>query len=172
MKIITSSLMLIFAASCMAVPKTTAIPAVGNFNVEKYLGTWYEIARLPHTFEKNLQYVTATYTLLENGKIQVLNRGYNTKKEIWKDAEGKAWIPDSAKPSELKVSFFWPFSAAYRIIYLEEDYSLAIVTSSKFNYFWILSRTPEISEEYYTRLIAKAKNWGFDTGKIIKVKHK
>ena len=172
MKIITSSFMLIVAASCMAVPKTTAIPAVENFNIEKYLGTWYEIARLPHTFEKNLQYVTATYTLLENGKIQVLNRGYNTKKELWKDAEGKAWIPDPAKPSELKVSFFWPFSAAYRIIYLEKDYSLAIVTSNKFNYFWILSRSPDISEEYYTSLIAKAKNWGFDIGKIIKVKHK
>lgn len=109
--------------------------------------------------------------MLENGKIQVLNKGYNTKKQKWSDAKGKAWIPDETKPSELKVSFFWPFAADYRIIYLEDDYSLAIVTSKTFNYFWILSRSPYITDEYYNQLLEKAKIWGFDTERIIKVKH-
>ena len=151
--------------------ETSKIKSVENFDLEKYLGTWYEIARLPHKFEKGLQQVTATYTLLENGKIEVLNRGFKTKKNKWKDAKGKAWVPDQSKPSDLKVSFFWPFAGAYRIIYLEEDYSLAIVTSNSFNYFWILSRTPRISDEYYNKLILKAEQWGFDIDKIIEVDH-
>jgi len=96
---------------------TLQISTVKNFKLNNYLGTWYEIARMPHKFEKNLHHVTATYSLLDNGKIKVKNRGYNIKKETWKDAFGKAWIPDETNPSELKVSFFWPFSAAYRIIY-------------------------------------------------------
>lgn len=153
-----------------AAPRTSGIPVVKDFVLENYLGTWYEIARLPHRFEKNLQNVTATYTLRDDGKIKVLNKGYNTKKKKWTEAKGKAWIPDESVPAELKVSFFWPFSAAYRIIYLEEDYSLAVVTSSKFNYFWLLSRTPQISEKYYESLIQKAALWGFDTTRIIKVK--
>ncbi|MCF7792509.1 MAG: lipocalin family protein [Candidatus Cloacimonetes bacterium] len=171
MKSIGLFVIILAASNCFAAPKTTGIKVVEDFKLERYLGKWYEIARLPHFFEKNLQQVTATYTLLENGKIEVLNRGYNTKKQKWSESKGKAWIPDETKPSELKVSFFWPFSSAYRIIYLEEDYSLAIVTSKSFNYFWILSRTPQIAEEYYNRLIEKAGLWGFNKEEIIKVKH-
>jgi len=124
-------------------PETSGIKSVENFELEKYLGTWYEIVRLPHRFEKGLQQVTATYNLLENGKIEVLNKGFKTRKNKWSESKGKAWVPDEAKLSDLKVSFFWPFSAAYRIIYLEDDYSLAIVTSDSFDYFWILSRVAE-----------------------------
>lgn len=171
MKSIGILMLLFIFTGCAAVPHTTKIKTVDNFEIQKYLGTWYEIARLPHRFEKNLQQVTASYSLLENGKIQVLNKGYNTKKQKWSDAKGKAWIPDETKPSELKVSFFWPFAADYRIIYLEDDYSLAIVTSKTFNYFWILSRSPYITDEYYNQLLEKAKIWGFDTERIIKVKH-
>ena len=148
---------------------TLQIPTVQNFKLQNYLGTWYEIVRMPHRFEKNLHHVTATYTLLDNGKIEVKNRGYNIKKEVWKDASGKAWVPDESKPSELKVSFFWPFSAAYRIIFLEDDYSLALVTSKSNKYFWMLSRSPEIEDGYYNQLIEKAKNWGFDASQFIKV---
>lgn len=148
---------------------TLQIPTVKNFHLNKYLGTWYEIARMPHKFEKNLHHVTATYSLLDNGKIEVKNRGYNIKKEVWKDAFGKAWVPDENNPSELKVTFFWPFSAAYRIIYLEEDYSLALVTSKSSKYFWMLSRSPELEEGYYNNLIEKAKGWGFDTSQFVKV---
>lgn len=168
-KTIISLLVVFLNTVCAAVPKTSIIPTVKDFTLEKYLGTWFEIARMPHKFEKNLQNVTATYTLRDDGKIQVLNKGFNTKKNKWTEAIGKAWIPDDSIPAELKVSFFWPFSAAYRIIYLEDDYSLAIVTSSKFNYFWILSRTSQISQEYYDQLIQKAAEWGFDISKIIKV---
>lgn len=164
-------LLLFINLNIFAAAKTEHIAAVKDFELERYLGTWYEIARLPHRFEKNLQQVTATYTLLDNGKIEVLNKGFNTKKQKWSESKGKAWMPDGSKPSELKVSFFWPFSAAYRIIYLEKDYSLAIVTSTTFNYFWMLSRTPTIDEIYYNELIEKTKAWGFDTEKIIKVIH-
>jgi len=149
--------------------KTSEIKSVENFEMEKYLGTWFEIARLPHMFEKGLEQVTATYSLMENGKIEVLNRGYKSKKGKWTNAKGKAWVPDESRPSELKVSFFWPFAAAYRIIYMEEDYSLALVTSNSYDYFWMLSRTPQIKDAYYKKLIKKAKDWGFETEKIIKV---
>lgn len=162
-------ILLLIPVLLMANSSTLQIPTVKNFQLNNYLGTWYEIVRMPHKFEKNLHQVTATYSLLENGKIEVKNRGFNTEKKVWKDAFGKAWIADKDNPSELKVSFFWPFSAAYRIIYLEDDYSLALVTSKSNKYFWMLSRSPEIEDEYYNRLIEKARDWGFDTSQFVKV---
>lgn len=160
-------------SSCAAISQaeTETIPAVENFQLSRYLGSWYEIARLPHRFENNLQQVTATYTLLENGKVKVLNRGYNTKKQKWSEAHGMAWVLSQDAPSELRVRFFWPFSAAYRIIWLDADYSLAVVTSSSANYFWILSRTPQIPQQTYDQLITQAAQWGFDTSRIIRVTH-
>ena len=120
-KTVLSILILTMFALIFAAKKTNHIPAVENFELEKYLGTWYEIARMPHFFEKDMEQVTANYTLREDGKIKVLNKGYKTTKEMWKESEGKAWVPDENKPSELKVSFVWFISSDYRIIYLEED---------------------------------------------------
>lgn len=164
-------LLTLFMGSCATVSMadTRSIPAVEDFELSRYLGTWYEIARLPHRFERDLQQVTATYTLLDNGKIEVLNRGFNTKKQKWSEARGTAWVPSQEAPSELRVSFFWPFSAAYRVIWLDANYTLAIVTSSSFSYFWILSRTPQIPQQTYEHLISQAAEWGFDTADIIKV---
>ena len=85
---------------------TKSLPVVRDFDLQRYLGTWYEIARLPHRFEKNLQRVTASYALREDGKISVLNRGYDTVRKQWKDARGRAWVPDPDQPAVLKVSFF------------------------------------------------------------------
>jgi apolipoprotein D and lipocalin family protein len=167
------ALLLIFLGGCSAInaASTAHIASVENFDLTRYMGTWYEITRMPHRFERNLQQVTATYILQDNGSVSVLNRGFNTKKNKWSEAKGKAWMPDSATPSQLKVQFFWPFSGAYRIIYLTPDYSLAVVTSSSTKYFWILSRTPTVDEQTYAHLMAMASAWGFDTQQFIRVKH-
>lgn len=150
----------------------TGIPLVPVFDLNRYLGTWYEIARMPHRFEKDLIKVTATYSVREDGKINVVNRGFNPKKNEWSEATGKAWVPDVATPALLRVSFFWIFAADYRVIELEqENYSYAMITSSSKKYFWILSRTPTLNENIYDRLMDKARQHGFETGKIEKVPH-
>ncbi|MBN2460090.1 MAG: lipocalin family protein [Candidatus Cloacimonetes bacterium] len=151
---------------------TTAIPVVQNIDIEKYLGTWYEIARLPNSFERNLDQVTATYTWREDGKIKVLNRGFNTEKNIWKEATGKAWIPDPDVPSRLRVSFFLFFASDYRIIALDdENYSYAMVTSNSMKYLWVLSRDPQMDTEVYDRLTKQAQAYGFDIEKLYRVTH-
>lgn len=143
-----------------------------NFDSEKYLGKWYEIARLDHSFERGLDFVTATYSLKEDGKIKVLNEGIRsdgTKSE----AIGKAYVvnPES-KTGHLKVSFFWIFYADYRIIYLDKDYQTAIVTSSNMNYLWILSRKPVLEEHELRQLVYFCGENGFDTDKLIFPKQK
>ena len=149
---------------------TATIPVVENLNLERYLGTWYEIARLPNSFEKNLDYVTATYTLRGDGKIKVLNKGFNSEKNSWKEATGKAWIPDSQIPARLRVSFFWIFSSDYKIIALDaENYMYSMVTSNTKKYLWILSRTPKMDSEVYTKLVEKAYDYGFEVDKLYKV---
>jgi len=147
---------------------TKGIPAICNVNLERYLGTWYEIARLPHTFEKGLNNVTATYNLKTDGNIEVINSGIkNGEKSV---AKATAWIPDKNCTGKLLVSFFRPFKSEYNIIKLdEENYSFSVVTSSSKNYLWILSREPKISEELYNDLISFVSSNGFDTSKIIKV---
>lgn len=147
---------------------TNNISAICNVNLERYIGTWYEIARLPHTFENGLDNVTAAYSLKTDGKIEVINNGIkNGEKSV---AKATAWIPDKNCTGKLRVSFFWPFKSEYNIIKLdEENYSFAVVTSSSKNYLWILSREPKISDELYNSLIFFVSSNGFDTSKIIKV---
>ena len=173
MFIVLSSVSLIFlACSESGENDATGIPLVPALDLNRYLGTWYEIARMPHRFEKDLIKVTATYSLREDGKIKVVNRGFNLKKNEWSEATGKAWVPDSTAPALLRVSFFWIFAADYRVIELEqENYSYAMVTSSSKKYFWILSRTPTLDENIYSSLINRARQHGFETGKIEKVPH-
>src|SRR5512140_370896 len=136
----------LFVLSCyktnsQMIDKTT----VKSLDLNRYLGTWYEIARFPHSFEKNLVGVTATYSLREDGKIKVLNQGYkNTLDGELSKAEGKAKIPDPQKPANLKVSFFWIFYAEYNVLELDENYQYAMIGSSSAKYFWILSRTPQM----------------------------
>ncbi|MFP4460152.1 MAG: lipocalin family protein [Candidatus Zixiibacteriota bacterium] len=171
MKLIILLLAIIGIFASSNAPKAKDIPLVENFELDKYLGTWYEIARLDHSFERNLDSVTATYSVRDDGKIKVLNKGYNTKKGKWSTAEGKAWIPNEDQPARLKVSFFWIFSAEYRIIALDDEYSYAMVTSSSKKYLWILSRSPKMPEEKLDMLLKKAKDWGFDLSEIYFVKH-
>jgi apolipoprotein D and lipocalin family protein len=151
------------------IDKTT----VKELDLNRYLGTWYEIARFPHSFEKNLVGVTATYSLRDDGKIRVLNQGYkNTLDGKISVAEGKAKIPNKLEPAKLKVSFFWIFYADYFVLELDENYQYAIIGSSSDKYFWILCRTPQMDSATYEMLLEKARKRGYNLEKLYKVPQK
>lgn len=147
---------------------------VKQLDLNRYLGTWYEIARFPHTFEKDLVGVTATYSLKPNGKIKVVNQGYlKTLDGKLKVAEGKAKIPDKSEPGKFKVSFFLFFYADYYVMELDHiNYNWVMIGSSSPRYLWILSRTPRMKPETYQMLLSKARNRGYDLSKLIEVKQK
>jgi lipocalin len=139
-------------------------------DLKRYTGTWYEIARLPNSFERKLKCITATYSLRDNGKITVLNKGhYISDPGKVNTATGVAWIPDKNSPAKLKVQFFWPFSGDYWIIYLEKDYKYVLVGDPSFKYLWILCREKKMDEGTYQMLLKKAIDNGFDIKPIIKV---
>jgi lipocalin len=162
--------LLLFGCSPSKELSTESIPAIKNFDLKRYLGVWYEVARLPHSFENGLDKVTATYTLQDDGTIAVLNKGFNTSKREWKEANGKAGIPDTSAGALLQVSFFWIFSAEYKVIVLDSvNYSYAMVTSSSKKYLWILSRSPQLEQTVYNDLMSKAKDWGFNVSEVYKV---
>lgn len=142
---------------------------IKDFDLNKYLGTWYEIARFPHSFERDLIGVTATYSLEDNGRVKVLNKGY--KKSFSGDlkaAYGKAKI--TSVPGKLKVSFFLFFYAEYNVLELDSlNYQWALVGSSTPNYLWILSRTPRIDEVLYNDLSERAKVRGYEVSKLLLV---
>jgi apolipoprotein D and lipocalin family protein len=158
--------------SFLSCKPTQNLSTVEKVDIEKYAGQWYEIARLPNSFEKGLNCVTATYTLKKNDKIEVLNKGYSIK-DIGKSntVKGTAWVPDSEYPGRLKVSFFRPFSGNYYIISLDEEYNYALVGDPSRKYLWILARTKELNSTIYSELLEIAKINGFDIGNIIKVNH-
>jgi apolipoprotein D and lipocalin family protein len=148
---------------------TIDLPVVREVDIEKYSGTWYEIARLPNSFEKGLKCVTATYTLREDGKIEVINRGHKTGKpgKISK-IKGVARIPDKNQPAKLKVTFFWPFSGNYYIIELDKDYRYALVGEPSRKYLWILARDKKLDMKIYESLLKKAEEMGFDSKSVIR----
>ncbi len=160
-------------SSCMGVPDNVKV--IESFDANQYLGTWYEIARLDHSFERGLDNVTATYSLREDGGIKVINRGFNTETKKWKEAEGKAYFvdpinADKTHTGKLKVSFFGPFYGAYNIIELDKPYyNYVMICGPDKSYFWILSRTPQLSYPIKQHLIAQAKALGFATDKLIYV---
>jgi len=143
---------------------------VETLDINRYLGTWYEIARFPHSFEKDMVGVTANYSFRKDGKISVINQGYKGSLDgKLKRAEGKAKIPDPTDPTRLKVSFFLFFYGDYYVLELDEDYTYAMIGSSSPNYFWILSRTPKMNPETYQMLLSRARERGYDLGKLIEV---
>lgn len=146
---------------------------VSNVDLNRYMGTWYEIARFPHSFEKDLVGVTATYRIKDNGKVEVLNQGYkNTLDGKLKKAKGFAKVPDPNEPGRLKVYFFWPFGGDYLILDLDENYQWVLIGSNTRNYLWILSRTPQMPEAEYHRLVEKARLVGYDISRIELVEQK
>lgn len=157
-------------AGCTSIPEN--IKPVDNFVLEKYLGRWYEIARLDHSFERSLTKVSADYSLRDDGGIKVINRGYSEKDQKWKEATGRAYFVKSPDIGHLKVSFFGPFYGAYVIFELDhKNYQYSVVCGPDRSYLWILARTQRIDDDLKNILIAKAKALGFETDKLIFVDH-
>lgn len=139
---------------------------VKTLDLHRYMGKWYEIARFNHWFERGMDKVTAEYTLRDDGKITVINRGYRNGR--YHTTQGKAKLPDAAEPGKLKVTFFLFFYSDYYVMELDEqNYSYALVGSSPDHYLWILSRTPTLPSEVLTMLLTKARERGYDTHKLI-----
>lgn len=160
----------IFLMGCVGVPEN--ITPVKGFDVERYKGTWYEIARLDHSFEAGLEKVTAEYSARSDGGITVVNKGFDPKKGTWKKAVGKAYFVGDTHEGRLKVSFFGPFYGGYNIIALDESgYSYALVCGPNTSYLWILAREPHLDETIKSQLVQKAKALGFDAEKLIYVRH-
>ena len=158
-----------FFACASGMKQQPPLQVVSKVDLNRYLGTWYEIARFPHRFQEGCVQSWAMYTLLEDGKIGVLNqcRKGSLDGEI-SSAKGKAWVVDKETNAKLKVSFFWPFAGDYWIIDLGENYDYAVVGHPSRTYLWILSRTSEMDEALYTRLLERLQKQGYDTSRLIK----
>ena len=157
---------MLLLGGCLGQP--TGVTPVQEFDINRYLGTWYEIARLDHSFERDLDRVTANYSLRDDGGVTVVNRGYLTREGEWKEAQGKAYFVDASDQGYLKVSFFGPFYGSYVIFELDEkDYQYAFVSGPDTSYLWFLSRTPQVDQALVDRFILRAKSLGFDTDALI-----
>src|SRR5690606_34084286 len=157
--------LLFLMTGCTGVPK--GIEPVTGFDQQRYLGTWYEIARLDHSFEEGLSQVTAEYRLNHDGSIKVVNRGYNAEAGEWKEAEGRAVFVGDSNVGHLKVSFFGPFYASYVVFELDDQYTTAYITGYNRDYLWLMSRTPEVSDEVLAAFKARAEAEGFELGELI-----
>ena len=138
-----------------------------DFDLQRYLGTWHEVARFDFAFERNLRNVTAEYSMNEDGSVRVVNRGYNYTKGKWQESEGRARFQGSPGLGALEVSFFGPFYSGYNIIALDPDYQYALVAGKDLNYLWILSRTPQMPSEVLTEYLILAESLGFDIDRLV-----
>lgn len=169
LRTLTSLLFVVILNACTSLPES--VSPVKNFDLQPYLGTWYEIARLDHSFEQGLSLVSANYTMRKDGGVRVLNRGYSEEEQRWEEAEGKAYFVAEPTIGHLKVSFFGPFYASYVIFELDkENYQYAYISGPDHSYLWLLARDKQVSEERKTHFIETATERGFDTSKLIWVK--
>lgn len=155
----------IILMACQTIPKK--ISPVQNFNVQRYLGRWYEIARFDFRFEKNMNNVSAEYSTNPDGSIKVSNMGFDTKKQMWKQKTGRAKFVGTKDQGALKVSFFGPFYSDYTVIALDEDYSYSLVAGANKKLLWILSRTPNMPDEIIESYLQIAKQAGYDTSNLV-----
>lgn len=157
-------------AGCLGMPET--VKPVKGFQIDRYLGTWYEIARLDHSFERGLERITANYSLRKDGGVAVVNRGYSKKDQEWKVAKGKAYFVNEPDEGYLKVSFFGPFYGSYVVFELDKkNYEYAFVSGPDLSYLWLLSRKPDLEQDVIDRFIEKSKALGFDVKSLIFVNH-
>ena len=160
----------VLLGACTGAPE--GVDVVRGFDLNRYLGTWYEIARLDHSFERGLSRVTATYSLREDGGVRVVNRGFDARSGEWDEAVGKAYLASTPDVGQLEVSFFGPFYGGYNIIELDhENYEYALVAGPSRSYLWILARSPRLDREIVARLVERATQLGFPTGELIFVTH-
>jgi apolipoprotein D and lipocalin family protein len=152
-------------SSCASVPQSGK--PIHNFEVDRYLGTWYEIARFDLSFERNLDNTAAQYSFDKKGNIMVVNSGHNVKTGQWKSAKGTAKFRGDKNRAALKVSFFGPFYADYNVIALDEKYQYALVAGSSTDYLWILAREKTIPSEVKQDFLTKATEAGFNTSQLI-----
>lgn len=157
--------------SCSSTVKPDKATPITNFKVDHYLGTWYEIARFDFRFEKDLDNTSAQYSLNEDGSIKVLNSGFNYVEKQWKKADGKAKFREDESTAALKVSFFGPFYSGYNVIALDEDYKYALIAGKNLDCLWILSREKTLPEDVKVKYLEIAKEVGYDTSRLIWVKH-
>lgn len=160
-------LTLLLLAGCSGVPE--GLQPVSGFELPRYLGRWHEIARLDHSFERGLTHVTADYRMREDGRVEVINRGFDPAKNSWRDAKGVARFQGATNIASLEVSFFGPFYGAYNVLVLSADYRYAMVAGPYRKYLWILAREPQLDRATLDPLLASAKAWGFATGELIYV---
>jgi apolipoprotein D and lipocalin family protein len=156
-------------SGCAQIPD--GIEPVGGFDAERYLGKWYEVARLDHSFERGMDNVTATYTARADGGIDVLNRGFVRAKGEWEEARGRAKFVESRDRGMLKVSFFGPFYGGYNVVDLDPGYQLSLVAGPSRKYLWILARQPDPPRDAVERVVQRAAELGFDTDALIWVRH-
>ena len=160
----------IILTGCTGLPDD--VHPVKDFDASRYLGKWYEIARLDHSFERGLNNITAEYSMRDDGGLKVLNKGYSTEDSEWKEIEGKAYFVNDQDTGHLKVSFFGPFYSSYVVFDLDKDnYQYAFVAGYNKSYLWLLSRSPTVSDEITGRFIRKASELGFNTDGLIFVDH-
>jgi len=169
LRVAAAWLALAMLGGCVSAP--TGIQPVEGFELNKYLGKWYEIARLDHSFERGLEQISAEYSLREDGGVKVLNSGYSIEKGSWKNAEGKAYFVKNPQTGHLKVSFFGQLYGDYVIFELDQEhYQYAFVSGPDRSYLWLLSRTASVSDEVLQRFIRVSAEHGFDTSQLIFVK--
>lgn len=152
--------------------KPDGVVAVDDFELDRYLGKWYEIARLDHSFERGLDNITAEYSLKDDGGVRVINSGYSIQDGSLEQAEGKAYFVEDSETGHLKVSFFGPFYGSYIVFELDkQDYEYAFVSGPDTSYLWLLSRKPAVDPEIFERFRMRSEELGFDTSQLITVKH-
>ncbi len=164
------SALLLILTGCTGKPD--GVIPVTDFELNRYLGKWYEIARLDHSFERGLQNVTAEYSLRNDGGLKVINRGYSDEDNAWKQAEGKAFFVDQQNSGHLKVSFFGPFYGSYIIFELDKNnYQYAFISGPDTSYLWLLAREPQVDQKVRTTFVQRSQALGFDTSKLIFIEH-
>jgi len=164
-KLLALCLLSLLLAGCTGTPE--GVRPVTGFQLDRYLGTWHEIARLDHSFERGLTDVSATYSRRPDGGVDVLNRGYDAAKGEWKEARGRAYFLDGPEVGSLKVSFFGPFYGGYHVFALDPDYRWALVAGYSHDYLWILARERQLPPGVLEDLLAKAGKAGFATDALI-----
>ncbi|MCP5143718.1 MAG: lipocalin family protein [Gammaproteobacteria bacterium] len=161
--------LLVVLTGCLGMPAD--VRPVTGFDLDRYLGTWYEIARLDHSFERGLSRVTATYSRRDDGGVAVVNRGFDVDSGEFEQAQGRAYFVETPDTGYLKVSFFGPFYGSYVIFELDDDYQYAFIAGNNTSYLWLLSRTPEVPPALLQRFRERARALGFDTDALIMVEH-